>query len=258
MTKDTTHFEKVTLLITHYNRSSSLEKLLASFANAGVSFKEIVVADDASKAEHVDYIKGLQSKYDFTLSSPQKNGGLGSNLNRGQDAVETEYTLYVQEDFTLLDGGITPLINGLNLMEENKAIDSVRFYAYGPYPNLRPYKNGFSEMVFSPWSLNSAKTTMYSDHPHLRRSNFFEKFGRYNEIRKSDKTEYDMMMSFLKNSDKALLFDNYKSVFEQANSDFEPSTVKRNPWRYSNAFFISIPRYIYRILKFNYIYFLKK
>ena len=229
-----------------------------SFANEGVSFKEIVVADDASKPEHLDYIKNLQTKYTFTLSSPQKNGGLGSNLNRGQDAVKTAYTLYVQEDFILLDGGVTHLKNGLKIMEENNEIDSVRFYAYGRYPNLKPYKYGFSEMIFSPWSLNPAKTTMYSDHPHLRRSNFLEKFGRYNEIRKSDITEYDMMVSFLKNRGKALLFDNYKSVFEQANSEFEPSTVKRNKLRYSNSFVVAIPRYFYRLLKFNYIYFFKK
>jgi hypothetical protein len=98
---------------------------------------------------------------------------------------------------------------------------------------------------------------MYSDHPHLRRNNFFEKFGRYSEIKKSDQTEYDMMVSFIKNKGKGLLFDKYKSVFDQVNPTFEPSTVIRNPWRYNNIFFIAIPRYLYRLIKFNYIYFFK-
>jgi glycosyltransferase involved in cell wall biosynthesis len=128
MTTDTKHFKKVTLLITHYNRSKSLENLLDSFAHLGVSFGEIIIADDASKQEHLSYIESLRSKYDFTLTSPSKNGGLGSNINRGQDAVKSEYTLYVQEDFRLLDGGPVHLQNGLNIMEEDQKIDSVRFY----------------------------------------------------------------------------------------------------------------------------------
>src|SRR5581483_5614559 len=93
------YFPSVTLLITHYNRSSSLERLLAHFRQLGCTFGEIIVADDASKPEHIDKIKSLQPLYLFRLLTVPQNGGLGRNLNRGQDAVKTPYTLYVQEDF---------------------------------------------------------------------------------------------------------------------------------------------------------------
>lgn len=258
MTADTKHFEKVTLLITHYNRSHSLERLLESFADAGISFKETIVSDDASKPEHLNYLENLKNRYKFNLITSLQNRGLGNNLNKGQDAVNTEYTLYVQEDFCALDLCSTYLSNAFDIMEADKTIDTVRFYSYLGYPNLLSYKKGFSEMIFNPWSLDIAKITKYSDHPHLRRSNFFQKFGRYCETKKSDQMEYDMMVSYLKNRGRGLLADKFKSVFDQANSTTEPSTVKRNSLRYDGSLFIALPRFIYRTVKFNFRYFFKR
>jgi glycosyltransferase involved in cell wall biosynthesis len=257
MAKNTKYFEKVTLLITHYNRSKSLKRLLNAFADLEVQFYEIVVSDDGSKPEHLKYIEGLKTEFVFTLVNAPKNGGLGNNINKGQDVVQTEYTLYVQEDFIPLKDFSTYFWDGLNIMEDDKKVDVVRFYAYGNYPYLKPFKNGFSEMIFNPWSLNTAKTTIYSDHPHLRRSNFLGKFGRYSEMKNPEKTEYDMMISFLKYKGKAYLFDNYKVVFEQINTSAEPSTMKRNYWRNSNNFLLKTTRYIYRQMKFNYYYYFK-
>lgn len=257
MIKDKKYFENVTLLITHYNRSSSLERLLAAFSDLNVSFYDIVVSDDGSKKEHVDYIENLKSKFKFTLVTTPKNSGLGNNINKGQDAVKTAYTLYVQEDFVPLECFSRHFENGLKIMTEDRDTDSVRFYSYIRYPHLKPFRDGFSQMIFDKWSLNLDKATMYSDHPHLRRSTFMEKFGRYTEIKKSDQTEYDMMISFLRNKGKAYFFEDYKSVFDQVNTDLEPSTVKRNYWRNSNLLIIPALRQLYRQLKFNYSYFLK-
>ncbi|SDJ57118.1 Glycosyltransferase involved in cell wall bisynthesis [Pedobacter sp. ok626] len=251
-------FEKVTLLITHYNRSKSLERLLLTFSKGGCAFEEIIVSDDGSKAEHLDYIRQLQDRFAFTLLTTPKNRGLGNNINKGQDAVKTEYTLYVQEDFIPLEGFCANFENGLKIIESDLDVDSVRFYSYINYPKLKPFKYGFSEMIFDPWSLNLDKITMYSDHPHLRRSNFFEKFGRYSEIKSSDQTEYDMMISFLKKKNKAYFFADYKAIFEPINSSDEPSMVARNYWRNTDNFFVAIARRIYRQLKFNYRYFLCK
>jgi hypothetical protein len=95
---------------------------------------------------------------------------------------------------------------------------------------------------------------MYSDHPHLRRSDFFQKFGRYIEGQKGDFTEYSMMMSFLKNNGKALFYKDFQNLFTQKNSESEPSTMKRENWRESNNFFLSQLRHLYRHLKFNFDY----
>ncbi len=47
-------FPNVTLLITHYNRSGSLERLLNAFEKLNCSFENIVVSDDGSKAFHIE------------------------------------------------------------------------------------------------------------------------------------------------------------------------------------------------------------
>ena len=97
-------FNKITLLVTHYNRSQSLERLLQSFADQQIVFGDIVVSDDGSKPEHLERLKLDEKKFGFRLITAAKNAGLGNNINKGQDAVKTPYTLYVQEDFDPFPG----------------------------------------------------------------------------------------------------------------------------------------------------------
>src|SRR5690606_28737674 len=156
---------------------------------------EIIVSDDGSQIEHLNYIIEIQQKFGFTLIKSDKNRGLGNNINKGQDAVSTPYTLYVQEDFIPLGGFDECFKNGRRIMEEDSGLDTVRFYSYINYPVLKYYRDGFSEMIFKPLSSKLDRITVYSDHPHLRRSNFFSKFGRYSEMKNPEKTEYDMMIS---------------------------------------------------------------
>lgn len=248
------HFTGVTLLITHYNRSSSLERLLAAFVSLGCSFDDIVVSDDGSRSEHLDQISYLQGQYQFRLIKTPENKGLGNNINKGQDAVTTPYTLYVQEDFVPKPLFPEKFAYALQCMQRQTSLDMVRFYAYFRYPFLKPLENGFSEMIFSisPWYPGYKKFYYYSDHPHLRRTTFFQRFGHYHEGIKVEKTEYKMMFSFLQNKGKALFYDDYQDLFEQRNSAEEPSTVKRNIWRESGNVLISASREAYRYLRFHY------
>jgi glycosyltransferase involved in cell wall biosynthesis len=247
-------FKDVTLLITHYNRSQSLEQLLKSFEQLGCRFEDIVVSDDGSKPEHLEYLRTLQPAYKFRLITTPVNKGLGNNINKGQDAVKTPLTLYVQEDFT--PAAIFPdsFTNALNIINRRPEIDVVRFYAYFRYPYLKNPENGFYEMAFHMLKPGYKKFYVYSDHPHLRRSSFFTKFGRYMEGRKGDVTEYGMMMSFLKNKGKAVFYRDFQELFTQKNSEAEPSTMKRNVWRESDNFFLAQLRHLYRHLKFNFDY----
>jgi glycosyltransferase involved in cell wall biosynthesis len=248
----TVKFPTVTLLVTHYNRSKSLERLLVAFADLKVAFGAIVVSDDGSKAEHLNMLKALQKVYDFDLVTTPINRGLGNNLNKGQDAVKTPYTLYVQEDFVPTRDFLPHFTDGFAMLEEASDIDIVRFYAYSLYPYLKSYSKGFAEMLYKPWFTDTAKIYNYSDHPHLRRSSFLQKFGRYKEGIKSDRTEYLMCISFIQNKGKALFYTKYKELFEQENSSEEPSTVTRSDWRLSNNIFISLVRVAFRQIKYNY------
>jgi len=63
-----------------------------------------------------------------------------------------------------------------------------------------------------------------------------------------------MAVSFLKNKGKAMFYDDFKGLFEQVNSDDEPSTMKRSDLRQSPNFVIAFVRNIYRNIKHSYDY----
>lgn len=254
------YFKDVTLLITHYNRSSSLERLLKKFKEQDVTFGDIVVSDDGSQPLQVENLRRIQLLHSFTLVTTPKNQGLGNNINKGQDAVKTALTLYVQEDFIPKVDFVSIFSNAISYLSERKDLDIVRFYSYFKYPFLKPYKDGFSEMKFnaSPMFWGVKKFYAYSDHPHLRRKNFFVKFGRYLEGVKGDITEYRMMMSFLKHKGKGLFYEDFKGLFDQENSEEEPSTMARNKLRNSDNIFITAIRNVYRNVKFNFDYHFKR
>jgi glycosyltransferase involved in cell wall biosynthesis len=239
------YFPGVTLLITHYNRSSSLERLLAAFKVLNCRFEEIVVSDDGSKPEQLERVMAMQSLYDFRLITSPKNRGFPNNLNKGQDAVKTPYTLYIQEDFVPTTGFPPHLQDALQFMTEDSKHDYIRFWSFYRYPNLKPYGKGFSEIVFSPWNMSHLKFFMYSDNPHLRRSNFLQKFGRYKEDEKGDIAEYKMAVSFLQKKGNGLFYDEYSTLFEHKNSPDEPSTQGRADWRQSRNIFFLFVRWLY-------------
>lgn len=249
-------FKGITLMVTHYNRSNSLRRLLENFKNLQCVFEDIVVSDDGSRPEHLNEVINLQKEFSFRLITTPHNKGLGNNLNKGQDAVTTPFTLYVQEDF--IPKALFPqrLHESFVFLKEREDLDIVRYYAYFKYPFLKPFKSGFSEVLFSPWPWywGYRKFYVYSDHPHLRRSSFLQKFGRYEEGIKPDITEYRMMMSFLRKKGKALYYDNFRELFDQKNSEAEPSTIKRNYWRESGNIAVTTVRHLYRHFKFNYDY----
>lgn len=247
-------FNNVSLLITHYNRTGSLIRLLSTFQQLGCRFGEIVVSDDGSRPDHLTVLEQASSKFGFRLVTTPINRGLGNNINKGQDAVCKDYTLYIQEDF--VPGNLFPekLKEAVRLMDEDSGLDMARFYAYFKYPYLQPVSAGFSEMRFRLWLPGYRKFYMYSDHPHLRRSTFFSKFGRYQEGLKGDVTEYRMMMSFLQQGGRGLFYEDYTGLLDQMNSEAEPSTMKRNMWRESNNWLIAGLRHAYRHLRFNFDY----
>ncbi len=53
------YFQGVTLLVTHYNRWKSLERLLTTLNELKCRFEDIVVSDDASKPEVQEQLKGV-------------------------------------------------------------------------------------------------------------------------------------------------------------------------------------------------------
>jgi glycosyltransferase involved in cell wall biosynthesis len=245
-------FDGVTLLITHYNRPASLRRLLTAFRQAGCRFADIVVSDDGSRAEHQLVLHELRQQFGFQLITTPVNRGLGHNLNKGQDAVRTPFTLYVQEDFVPKPAFASTFGQGLQLMQYDASLDLIRFYAYYAYPYLTPYQADFDEMICRPWGADYAKIYVYSDHPHLRRSSFFAKFGRYAEGRPGDRTEYRMCLSFIRNKGRALFYRHFRDVLEQVNNTVEPSTMHRQSWTQSDHPVVVTVRDVYRTIRYNF------
>lgn len=81
------YFKDITLLITHYNRSKSLERLLKSFEELNCSFEDTVVSDDYSSAVHLTHVRSIQNQFPFRLITAEKNMGLGININKRHDSV---------------------------------------------------------------------------------------------------------------------------------------------------------------------------
>ena len=140
-------FSDISLLVTHYNRSSSLQRLLQSLSKLNCTFGEIIVSDDGSSAEQVSKLKALSGLLGFKLITSDNNQGLGHNINKGQDAVTLPFTLYIQEDF--VPGNLFPekLAKALAFMRRDRTLDVVKFYAYYAYPYLKPFDADFSLMV---------------------------------------------------------------------------------------------------------------
>ncbi|GAB3933712.1 hypothetical protein GCM10028804_49840 [Larkinella terrae] len=224
---------------------------MKAFQDLDCSFGEIIVSDDASKPEHQQAIQKMMNTYPFRLISTPKNKGLANNINKGQDAVKTPYTLYVQEDFVPKSSFAAHFKDALQIMNQESDLDIVRFYAYYPYPYMKPYKNGFSQMLYKPgiWHADHLKFYYYSDHPHLRRSTFLDKFGRYVEGIQSDKAEFLMCLSFLHRKGKGLFLNNFSEMFDQVNSSLEPSTIGRSDWRQNKSLPFLFVRWFY--LKFR-------
>jgi hypothetical protein len=246
------YFKDITLLITHYNRSSSLERLLKACKDLNCTFEDIVVSDDCSQQEHIDKIYDLQKEYTFRLITAPENRGLGNNINKGQAAVNTPYTLYIQEDFVPLPAFPEHFIDAYQMMEEEPDLDFVRFYSYIRYPTLKPYKMGYSRLVYNPWSPFYYKIYYYTDHPHLRRSDFLKKFGQYTEGVSVDRSEYRMCIAFIQQGGKGLFYTQYKTLLEQKNPESEPSTTPRDRLTMSKNPIIKLVRNLYRQCRYNY------
>ncbi|PST83374.1 glycosyl transferase family 2 [Pedobacter yulinensis] len=252
------HFPDISLLVTHYNRPASLERQLQAWEDLECSFGEIVVSDDGSQPQNLQALQNLAAGYGFVLVTTPVNRGLGNNINKGQRAVSRPLTLYVQEDFVPLPAFPPKLLSSVAWMAEDPSLDMVRYYAYQRFPYLEHFRDGFSVMKFNALNILGSykKFYMYSDHPHLRRSSFMDKFGSYKEGVNVEKAEYSMMMSFLKKNGKALFYERFEDLFEQKNSSDEPSTFERDWRRHPTNLPIRIARHLYRHLRFNYNYFL--
>ena len=84
-------FNNISLLITHYNRSESLARLLEAFSVFGCIFNQVVVSDDSSQDDHRERLEALQKEFNFELITSGSNKGLGNNINKCFEILGAQY-----------------------------------------------------------------------------------------------------------------------------------------------------------------------
>lgn len=175
----------LSVLLVTYNRSDLLEITYRSIRErmdfTGLN-TEFIVADDGSDRVHVPALERLQC--DHRILWPV-NTGLGANCNRGIAASSGDYILQIQDDCEFV-GSRSLLLKALEIMRADREIGVLQLTNQTPaVPHeVRVLPCGTSYRVFvndgQPYKRDCGARP-YSDQPHLKRKQFTEDVGPYQE-----------------------------------------------------------------------------
>lgn len=164
-------------LITHFNRSSELERCVNSILKLGLKSFEIIVNDDASDNFHLNKVKLLQ-KDKLILSN--QNRGLANSINRGISLCSGKYIIYCQEDFIINKKLSSILIECTTVLNSSTA-DLIRFTSNSSFKELKFITSNIS--LIPKFSVKNFMQNFYqySDHPFITTIAFYLKYGYYME-----------------------------------------------------------------------------
>lgn len=180
----------VSILFITYKRIDLLERAMEAIRNnTDYPNLQFVISDDGSPSEIQAKMRALAADV-YVLST--RNRGLGANINQGMAACQGKYILMLQDDCTCM-GPRTYLRDSVQLMEAHPLVGMVNFsQTLAIADNLEKLEGVEERAVLYP--LNPAERAypfLYSDQPHLRRSEINEMLGPYLEDRDMVKCEKD-------------------------------------------------------------------
>ncbi|MBS2099770.1 glycosyltransferase family 2 protein [Carboxylicivirga linearis] len=119
---------KTAVVILNWNGKTLLEKFLpVVIKNSNRPDVEIIVADNASSDESVDYLK---NKFpDVQIISLDKNYGFAGGYNRALKKVDADYYLLLNSDVAPVEGWLDPLIKAMDT-DHNLAACMPKIRAY--------------------------------------------------------------------------------------------------------------------------------
>jgi len=122
-------YPKVAIVILNYNTRGFLEKFLPGVMATDYENVEIVVADNASKDDSVEFV---QTNFpSVTLISLKENYGFAGGYNRALDTVKADYFVLLNSDVEVTNDWLRPLVE---VAESDKSIAAVQ-------PKLLDYKD---------------------------------------------------------------------------------------------------------------------
>jgi glycosyltransferase involved in cell wall biosynthesis len=142
---------------------------------------EFIVSDDASDAMHLAHVQSLL--FDKYVFSPT-NKGLGANCNKGIVASKGSYILQIQDDCEFM-GDPTLISRAVRILETDPDIGIIQLSIQTTHlpHETRCLDDGTRYVVFENDGIPQKRATRrpYSDQPHLKRRQFFEDLGHYQE-----------------------------------------------------------------------------
>ncbi len=109
-----------TIAILNYNSLDFLEMYLPSILHSSAAEFDIVMIDNASTDESVEYVEDHFPE--IRIIGLDKNYGFAEGYNQGLKEVKTKYTVLLNSDVEVTENWLDPLIE---FMESNKAYGSV-------------------------------------------------------------------------------------------------------------------------------------
>ena len=110
--------KKVAVVILNYNGKDFLEKFLPIVIENNADFAEIIVADNKSTDDSVDFMR--QNFPNIRLILNDFNGGFATGYNVALRQVEAEYYVLLNSDIEVTPNWIEPVIELMD-SDENSA-----------------------------------------------------------------------------------------------------------------------------------------
>jgi GT2 family glycosyltransferase len=124
-----THYPKVAVVIIHWNRRNLLEQFLPSVVRSSYPNLEVVLADNASTDDSVEYVKTHFPN--VTIVHNDQNYGYAGGYNHALKHVKADYYVLLNNDIEVPEHWIEPVIE---LMEREKHVGACQ-------PKMLDYKN---------------------------------------------------------------------------------------------------------------------
>ena len=124
---------QVSVVIPIYNVSDYLTKCLDSIGNDALhECIEVILVNDGSTDNSLDYCKAFASKYSNVIIIDKSNGGLSDARNAGLEIATGEYIMFVDSDDWLMPNAIVKLLDKA-IDYDLDIIQAGYFYAYPNY-----------------------------------------------------------------------------------------------------------------------------
>ena len=188
---------KVSVVFITYNRPDFLvDSIKAIRNNCKYPNLELIVSDDGTKPSIEKYLDNLAID---KLAKSETNQGLGANSNKGIRAATGKYILHHQDDFECVSS--EPFIEkSIQIMKNHSDIGLVRLHHSTMFPNKIDYElpdgTPYSILGFDQPKDMKNNIYIYSDHPHLKKSDFHDKSGYFTEGLEVGETEDEFCKRF--------------------------------------------------------------